>query len=484
MKQYKIVICLVFLANMVNSQEIYSEAPIFIQNEHIMSDRFTIKFSENVIPTVGGEQIIPVNRISLNYTELIYLIQDIITTYGDIEIIKQLPNTYPGYIARINIITGESVTIMDLSQLFSIKFQQFVPIDSLMTLLSFLPFVEYVHQPVQIGHLESPNDDLYVNGDQWYLEAINAEQAWDITMGSSDIKIAIIDGDGVDFNHPDLTDKNSGGDGQYSGWGHGTKVAGVAAASTNNTIGIAGLGWELSLLGYQIDQDDESTIVQKISDAMEAGAHVINMSFATLGPEDGSSGPSCPIEFQSVSDIISNAFASGITIVASAGNGEYSPGCTNGGTIPYVQYPAAHPEVIAVTATDDDPLDNFREPWNYGDFVNISAPGENIWSTDPIGGYGYSSGRGTSYSAPLVSSLAGLIISMAPTKATPEIVYDIITATADKVGQYSYDSNGWNDHMGYGRINTYAALSLVESVPSAPTNFSVSGNEGENPVCS
>jgi hypothetical protein len=126
-------------------------------------------------------------------------------------------------------------------------------------------------------------DTKYTDGSQWYLDAIHSSQAWGITKGNPDIKIAIIDADGVEQTHEDLQSKIVGGDGLGAIGPHGTTVSGFAGAATNNGLGIASLGWNISLLTYRPSGDPQlSGMAQKIYDAVEDGASIINCSFRTV----------------------------------------------------------------------------------------------------------------------------------------------------------------------------------------------------------
>ncbi len=348
-----------------------------------------------------------------------------------------------------------------------------VSVEEMLYLLEQNPDVEYA-VPNHIRHLAiTPNDPLF--GQQYALynpgqtvppgspqgierPDIKASEAWEETMGDDDIIIAILD-TGVDFDHPDLDDKilsngydfvNDDSD-PTDDHGHGTLVAGIAAAETNNGEGIAGVAWNCKILPIKIADAagivDVATEILGIERAVQNGAHVINLSIA--GP--GYSQPE--------RDAIRDAYNNGVVVVAAAGN-------VGGGT----EYPAAYDECMAVAATD---IDDLRTDWsNYGPEIDVAAPGEEIigpvptWYWGP-GSFPYGSGDGTSLSAPHVAGLAALIISIKGMEEGDilldnndilivEDVMNIIRFTADDVNYANY--SGRDDFIGYGRINMERAL--------------------------
>ena len=443
----------------------YSESPIYYINETAYSDRITVKFSQNVMKTTRGQRLHDINDILLGYNSLMTHLNSLQIDFGNYQLLKQIPNSTWGDVIRTNIRTGELVTISDNSQLFSLIFTELVPIDSLVDLFTALPFVDYAHGPIQTMDRLIPNDQYY--DDQWYLETIKADSAWDITTGDSSVYVAVIEAGGVNFNHPELLNKAVLWDSVIFDYGsHGTSVAGVVAAITNNDSGIASLGWNLSLMGlryiYDESDPDSVTIPGLIDIAIEAGADIINCSFGTTW--DG-----CPHSYESVEQAIADAISQGVVIVAAGGN--RNGGC---GGIPFEEYLAWYPGVIGVSATDTS--DNFLTSFNYGSGIDVSAPGKTIKTLKvSSSGYSYHSPTGTSVSAPLVSALAGLLISQDSYLTRLEIE-KIIEETADKVGQYSY-TDGWNQYMGHGRINAHEALKR----PNPPTSLTVSGSAGQNP---
>jgi thermitase len=289
-----------------------------------------------------------------------------------------------------------------------------------------------------------PNDPYFSN--QWGLSKVQAPLAWGITTGSASIKIAILD-TGVDQNHVDLTkivaNKNFTSSATVDDrYGHGTHVAGIAAAATNNGIGIAGRGYDSVIMNGKVLGDtgsgQYSWIANGITWATDNGAKVINMSL-------GGSSSSTTLE-----DAINYAWSKGVVVVAAAGN--------SGTNAP--SYPAAYTNCIAVGATEqNDAKASFS---NYGSWVDVAAPGVSIYSTLPnhsnkMGGTNYGSLSGTSMASPFVAGLAGLVWSTSY-GTTNGNVRDRIQTTADQTGIM------WSSY-GIKRINAYNAVASATPSP-------------------
>ncbi|SHH42731.1 Serine protease, subtilisin family [Jatrophihabitans endophyticus] len=291
--------------------------------------------------------------------------------------------------------------------------------------LGALPGVRGVERPVTRTFDRAPDvpDDPKLAAQRAYLDAVNAPAAWARQHGTAAVRIAVIDS-GVDVGHPDLAGKVVGRFNAVTGSssvgdavGHGTFVAGVAAADTGNGIGVAGAGYDTSLLAVKIADrygdialDDE---VAGIRWAVAHGADVINLSI---------SGPAASTAERKA---IEYAQRKGVLVVAAAGN-EHST---------TKQYPAAYRDVIAVGATDV--ASRRRASFSsHGAWVTLAAPGTGIYSTVPRAGSedfpthaGYARGDGTSFATPLVAGAAALVKAQNPAMSAAAIRAALVRAT-------------------------------------------------------
>ncbi len=278
----------------------------------------------------------------------------------------------------------------------------------------------------------SVDDPLF--SEQWGLVKIEAAEAWNITQGDAAIKIAILD-TGIDADHEDLAgkvkyEKNFGSSPTFDDIvGHGTHVAGIAAAATNNTIGVAGVGYNCSLMNIKVTNDRGLAawdwIASGIVDATDNGANVINMSLGAYNPS------------QTVEDAVNYSWDSGVVLVAAAG------GLDN--TTPI--YPAGYEHCIAVAASDN--RDRRAEYSNYGEWVDVAAPGVNILSTVPNDAYRYYDG--TSMATSYVAGLAGFLWS------TGNFVEDDNLSVRDRLQRTCAPVKG-GKWVRYGRINMFKAV--------------------------
>ncbi|MCU1487806.1 MAG: hypothetical protein JWN67_4552 [Actinomycetia bacterium] len=231
------------------------------------------------------------------------------------------------------------------------------------------------------------------------LRTVRAPAAWDVTTGSAAITVAVLD-TLAEVNHPDLAGKVVKGPdfvtqrcgGRTSAAGHGTAVAGIVGARTDDGQGIASLGWQTKVLSIGVLDEcgigSASVISRAVRYAVDNGARVVNLSLS------GDANPA-------MADAVAYARQHGALVVAAAGNeGSDAPA-----------YPAAYPGVIAVASTDTDAggLSPFS---NVGPWVDIAAPGQDVVSTASGGGYGQFSG--TSFAAPLVAATAALVLARHP----------------------------------------------------------------------
>ncbi len=337
------------------------------------------------------------------------------------------------------------------------------------------PRVQYA-EPNYVYHAAVvPNDPNLSR--QWAHTLIRSSAAWDIAIGSRSLTIAIIDS-GIDASHPDLQAKIVGGQDIIDGDaipqdenGHGTHVAGIAAAVTNNAIGVAGTDWQAQIMPVRVLEADGSgtnwDIGQGIHWAHQNGANVLNLSLS--GPDYS----------QHIRDAVNAAHAAGSLVVAAMGNCRvYSPPeCPVANPI---SYPAAYDNTMAVAATTIS--DGYAYYSQYGNYCDVSAPGGEIgFLGDPQGilstlptysdfylktTYGYEENydylQGTSMATAYVTGLATLIWSVDP-NLTADQVQDAIQNSADDLGNPGPDMN-----FGRGRVNAQAALQAM-APPKAPT---------------
>ena len=308
--------------------------------------------------------------------------------------------------------------------------------DAVLALLRSDPAVRYAELDGVVRASRVPNDEYLPT--QWSVMKTQAEQAWDVSTGSSQVVVGILD-TGVDPSQPDLRGKlvagydyvNNDQDPSDDN-GHGTAVAGVVAASSDNGIGVAGYCWACRLMPVKVLGADgtgyASGLAQGIIWATDHGARVIN---ASLGS---------PVNDLTLAAAAHYAWLHGVLVVAAAGN-ESSPS---------PDYPAVLPDVLSVSASDqNDRLYGFS---NSG--ARVAAPGEN--STTGLGGT-YVSFLGTSSAAPVVSGIAALAFSLVPS-ATPGQVEQAIEASAVPI-----------PGVASGRVDAYAALRTLAPAPVPAT---------------
>lgn len=306
-----------------------------------------------------------------------------------------------------------------------------------------------------------PNEPLFPL--LWSLEQendadIDALGAWAITLGSEEVVIAILD-TGIYLEHPDFAGTllpgidivNNDSD-PSDDHGHGTNVAGLAAAIADNGQGIVGTCRRCRVLPVKVIDENNlgyySWWAQGIAYAIEQNATIINLS---LGGDTTS---------QTLRDALLLAEENGVLMVASMMN-------TDSDT-PF--FPAAYPETIAIGATNTHDQRATPFTWgggsNYGPHIDCTAPGDSMLGPD-IGG-GTSIWSGTSQAAGLVSGVCGLMLSVNP-DLTPTQVRDILNATAqDQVGLPQEDTPGFDPYFGHGRINARAAV--LAAVPDIDTD--------------
>jgi serine protease len=401
----------------------------------------------------------------------------LLETFGAVKSEQAFPNSaHRTGTARGKISAIAAGKLESLSRIKLVDFSADLDMEYVARKLSAHPGIEYA-EPVYYQHLDVLPDDPFFHPDsvavgedveQRYLDFVNAPGAWDVATGDSSIVIAIIDS-GTDWNHPDLNanvwvnpgeaefpddgidndgngyeddihgwdfyggtydDRRVYGDNDPSGVGepHGTHTAGIAAAVTNNGIGVASLSHNVRYMPVKVGSDSGESLrfgYDGIMYAAENGADIINCSWGAL------------FFSNTAKEVTDAAIALGSIIVASAGN--------NNSDEDY--YPVGYPNVFGVGSVN---LDKTKSSFsNYGSYVDVSAPGYVIYSTLFDGQYGNLSG--TSMAAPIVSALAGLIKSAHPDWDNDQILAQI-AGTSTPVS----DDQGYLRGTGY--INAEAAM--------------------------
>ncbi len=284
---------------------------------------------------------------------------------------------------------------------------------------------------------------------------IDAVRAWDISTGSAQTFIAIVD-TGISTTHPDVALKvterrnftSANPDDSDDRHGHGTHCAGISAARTNNNVGIAGVCWGCSLVGAKVLDDGGSGQWSWVAAGIQWSADVRGMKIISMSLGGGANDPA-------VEAAVSYALGRNVLVIAAAGN-------NYGGS---VIYPGALPTSLAVSSTDNrDQLSVFS---SVGPAVDIAAPGTNVYSSyDNVSApnsYIYMSG--TSMATPHVSGVAGLVSSINPNLTAAQIRAILEESVID------LGTPGVDNQFGHGRISAYlAAMNARDSLCTVDFN--------------
>jgi subtilisin family serine protease len=298
------------------------------------------------------------------------------------------------------------------------------------------PDVEFAELDQIVPPAATPDDPKYST--QWHLPKIDAPTAWDTTTGGSDVIIAILDS-GCDPTHPDLAPKYVAGwnfydenDDTSDVTGHGTAVAGQAAAIGNNSTGVASPAWSCPIMPLRITDTSGTATTQRMAAALvwaaDRGVRVANLSFCLSG----------------TSSTLSNGAKyfqehGGVVTTSAGNNGDFVS------TLP------DDPYLLLMSGTDSN--DAIASWSSTGTNIDLCAPGQNIATTTRGGTYG--AGSGTSAAAAVTAGVAALVYSANPT-LTGVQVQDILEQSADDLG-----SNGWDQTYGWGRVNAARAVALA-----------------------
>jgi serine protease len=403
-------------------------------------------------------------------------LRELFNEVGAVKIEKKFPEVNP--LLKSNNERGDH--LVDLSLIYEVELDGNMTLEKVINSLYKSPVVEYA-EPFYIPVLlHSPNDpDVYR---QYALQLMKAFDAWQITKGDTNVIIGITD-TGIDFDHEDLKNNvkfnyndpingiDDDGDGyvdNFMGWDlgsndnnpqvdnfsiHGPHVSGIAAATTNNQIGIAGVAYNCKFLPVKISNSANvlTHAYEGIIYAANMGCHIINCSWGS--PGGGRFGQ----------DVINYAtFNKGALVVAAAGNSNKDEKF----------YPAAYENTLSVAATNS--ADQKWTGSNYGYFIDVCAPGDFILSAGSANGY--TSSSGTSMAAPNAAGAAALVKSVFP-DYSPLQIKEQLKVTADDV--YNVNEN-YTGKLGAGRINIYRAVTETGKPSVVLSSYSAVGRADDN----
>ncbi len=416
---------------------------------------------------VAGTLIVklkPENRYILDRDPAAVWVQVWKDLYPEIEIYRKFPGKRP----PVQRVDAHGNLLVDLSLVYQVSFNESRDLRQVQEILARSAYFEYVEliYPVQVFAQYIPSDPEIDK--QYHLHNINAFRAWGLYQGDTSTVLGVSD-TGTDMDHPDLMGRiaynyndpidgvdndNDGFVDNYYGWdlgewdnnpdvnknGHGAHVSGIMSAETDNSTGVAGLGFKCRYLPVKADDEDGKFIMgyESLVYAADQGCAVINCSWGGLSGA-GRYGQ----------DIINYAtYNKDALVVAACGNSnndnEY--------------FPASYENVISVAATDRKNLKWSGSTYNY--FVDLCAPGAKVYSTWAYGNYVYS--NGTSMAAPMVTATAGLVRSKYPNlnalQAGEQVRVNTYRGIYDNLLTAQY-----KDKLGTGLLDMYAAITKTSN---------------------
>ncbi|HTY12688.1 MAG TPA: S8 family serine peptidase [Candidatus Omnitrophota bacterium] len=414
-------------------------------------DRILVKFKPGTVSLTSGT-VLAAGNINSNSINILN------SKYQAVKVEKAMPGARTPAVKVRSLYAGKTIEVPDMSQWYRITFPSGSSVETIVSDYRNDPSVSYAEPDYRVKAFIVPNDPGYALY-QWDLAKIGMPDAWDVTTGeAASVLVGVVD-TGVNYYHEDLAGKVVMGhnyinpatpNNPLDDNGHGTHIAGVIGAATNNNIGISGINWNARIYAIKVlDHDGYGSVSDTsagITEATDAGAKVINLS---LGDSNFS---------QAFADAVNYAYANGSLVIAAAGNEDTSNPV----------YPAALPNAYAVGATDQNDL---RSVWgtgiasNYGAWVDICAPGTDIYSTW-LGTDQYQFKDGTSMATPHVSGLASLLISRNPIW-TPDQLRSRIDSTADNIDSLN---PGFAGKLGAGRINATRAIGIPRAAITYPSS--------------
>ncbi len=352
--------------------------------------------------------------------------------------------------------------LVDLSTMYSVQVDPLADVKKIIAQFNSMESVAYAEEKVINELAYTPNDTLL--GRQWYIGAVDLLRAWDIQQGDTSVVIAYTD-TGTDIDHPDMVanyaynyndpvngidDDNDGYIDNFLGWdvadndndagfgssGHGINVGGLISAATDNVTGLSGAGFKTKLMPVKIDQSSTGQLTaayKGIVYAADHGAFIINNSWGGT------------VYRQYAQEIINYAAVNrGCLIIAATGNNKFENRF----------YPAAYDNVLSVgSLTTPDTVKSDIRGSNYGYWTDIMAPGDNILTTNAIGGYGINGG--TSMAAPIVAGIAGLVKAQFPNYTWQQVTEQIIN-NGNNID--AFNDPIYAGKLGAGRVNAFLAV--------------------------
>jgi len=383
---------------------------------------------------------------------------------------------------------------IDISGIYRIRTNTQQKAESLIKKLKKHPQLEYVELMPINQLVYQPSDTAIYR--QWYLNSVRAFEAWDVEQGDTSVFIAIID-TGTDTDHEDLTENlyknyndpingidddndgyidnyygwdvvnNSGDvnpiDFQHPGFSHGTNVLGIAGAVTDNVTGIAGAGFNTRIMTIKADGPSGSVAgaYQGVVYAADQGAPIINCSWGSYNFS------------QFAQDIINYAAINrGALVICGAGNGPFS-GQNTGVGVEDRFYPAAYDNAMAIGSLLE--TDTVKLSSNYGYWMDLFAPGEAMWTTTSLGGYGITGG--TSMAAPVVAAAAALVKAQNPSFTAKQIEERLINSAVSIDAQ---NEGKYLGKVGAGKVDFLNALEIDSLAGIRMENIRFSNGSSEN----
>lgn len=407
-------------------------------------------------------------------------IPELTTVFGELEIVG-LKKKFPGTQPPETEFNDRGLRMADISLIYELRVSESVDIIRAAKELVELEYVVYAEPNYVSFDQYVPNDSHLNNVMPYHYDNINAYEAWDISLGDTNVVIGITE-TAINVNHPEFVgnikynyddpigngdDDNDSYVDNFAGWDmvdndnnlfinneiHGDAVSAIASASADNNLGYAGIGFKCKFLPVKVG-DNSQTIThgyEGIQYCVEQGCSVINCSWGNTTYS------------QVAQDIVTwAAINNDVVLVASAGNA-FS---TN------MYYPASYNYVLSVTGVDQNDLfDNgSNTPFTYNDSVDVSAPGFNIYTTATYNGqflYAPPQG-GTSMAAPIVAGLAGLVRAFNGCAGAPDVIAHI-KATADNIDGITQNIP-YAGQIGAGRVNAETALNTQICMPTTIQN--------------